>query len=216
MSWQASVQTSEAEVEAVKIVKRATWERFCAVKPPHGRGEPEGIAETPTRPREGSAAREDDGTLQWKLQPARKTVVPGFVSVQVDAYAKGAQPQDRPLLVVEPKASYDMKTGAELGIACGTQWWYPGTPLQCKVVNCSKVPLALKQGGVVARIYAVNTSDKECMRMLRDPVELVDGAPGRKEQPAPMAQEEGGEVGADVVDLSLANIAQTSAPVKPP
>ena len=52
--------------------------------------------------------------------------------------------------------------------------------------------------------------------MLRDPVELVDGAPGRKEQPAPMAQEEGGEVGADVVDLSLANIAQTSAPVKPP
>ena len=56
-------------------------------------------------------------------------MVPGFVSVQVDAYAKGAQPQDRQLVMVEPKASYDMETGAELGIARGAQWWYPGTPL---------------------------------------------------------------------------------------
>ena len=62
----------------------------------------------------------------------------------MDAYTKGAQPQDRQLAVVEPKASYDMETGAELGIARGAQWWYPGTPLQCKVVNRSKVPLVLK------------------------------------------------------------------------
>ena len=61
-------------------------------------------------------------------------MVPGFVSVQVDAYAKGAQLQDRQLVVLEPKASYDMETGAELGSASGAQWWYPGTPLQYNVV----------------------------------------------------------------------------------
>ena len=49
--------------------------------------------------------------------------------------------------------------------------------------------------------------------MLLDPVVPVDGASGRKEQPAPVAQEEGSESGADVVYLSLAKIAQTSTPV---
>ena len=38
VSWQASVQTSEAEVEAVAMVNRATWEEFCAVKPLRGEG----------------------------------------------------------------------------------------------------------------------------------------------------------------------------------
>ena len=213
VSWQASVRPNE-EVGPATIGGGATWEQFCAVKPPRGEEEPAEIAEMPTQPSEGSAAWEDDGTLQWELRPARHTVVPGFVSVQVDAYAKGAQPQDRQLVVVEPKALYDMEAGAELGIARGAQWWYPGTPLQCKVVNRSKVPLTLIQGGVVARIYAVNTSDKERMRMLLDPVMPVDSAMGRKEQPAPVTQEEGGGAGADVVDLTQANIAQTSAPVK--
>ena len=81
MSWQASVQTSEAEVEAVAMVNRATWEQFFAVKPPHGEGEPGETVEPPKQPSEGSAAWEDDGTLQWELRPARQTVVPGFVSV---------------------------------------------------------------------------------------------------------------------------------------
>ena len=117
-------------------------------------------------------------------------------------------------MVVEPKASYNMETGAELRVARGAQSWYPGTPLQCTVVNRSKVPLVLKQGGVVLQMYAVNISDKERMRMPLDPVVPVDGASGGKEKPAQAAREEGGDVGADVVDLSLANIAQTSAPVK--
>ena len=48
-------------------------------------------------------------------------MVPGFVSMQVDAYAKGAQPHDMQLVVVEPTASYDMETGADLGIVRGEQ-----------------------------------------------------------------------------------------------
>ena len=106
----------------------------------------------------GSVAWEDDGTLQWELRPARSVLVPGFVSVQVDAYAKEFQPQDRQLVVVE--------TGAELGVIRGTQWWYPGMPLQCKVVNRFKASRTLKRGGVVARIYAVNTNDRERLKIM--------------------------------------------------
>lgn len=92
-----------------------------------------------------------------------------------------------------------MESGAELGIAGGTQWWYPKTPLQCKVVNHSKAPLTLQQGGVVARIYAVNTSDKERMQVLLDPAvpeEQDTGCreteAGRDAQPMHAAPEEGG------------------------
>ena len=60
-------------------------------------------------------------SLQWELRPVRQTVVPGFVSVELDAYAKGAQPHDMQLVVVEPTASYDMETGADLGIVRGEQ-----------------------------------------------------------------------------------------------
>ena len=136
--------------------------------------------------------------------------------MQEDAYAKEVQPQDRQLVVVEPRASYDMQTGTELGTARGAQWWHTATLLQCKVVNRSEVPLALKQGGVVARIYAVNMRDQKRMRMLLDPVGQADGTSEMKEQSVLVAPEErvGEEVDADGVDLSLANIAQTSAPVK--
>ena len=82
--------------------------------------------------------------LKWGLQPARQVFVPGFVSVQVDVYAKALQPQDH------GAAPYDMETGAELGVARGTQWWYLGAPLQCKVVNGSKASLTLKRGEKVA------------------------------------------------------------------
>ena len=188
------------------------WEQFCAVRPPGGEEEPEKIAEPAAKPSVGSVVWEDDGTLRWELRPARQAVVPGFVSVQVDGYAKGVQPQDRQLVVVEPTASYDVELGTELRVARGTQWWYPGTPLQCKVVNRSKALLTLKRGGVVARIYAVNTSDRERMRMLRDPT--VSAEPGPTEpgvesssagKPTVAPPEEGRRAGAGEVDLSQAN-----------
>ena len=73
-------------------------------------------------------AWEDDGTLQWDMRLAQEVIVPGFVSVQVDAYAKRVQPQDRQLVVVEPNKPYGMELGAERGAARGTQWWFPETP----------------------------------------------------------------------------------------
>lgn len=70
----------------------------------------------------------------------------------------------------------------------------------------------LKQGGVVGGIYAVYTSNKKRMWMLLDPIRPVDGAWWRKEQPALVAQQKGDEGRGNMVDLSLANVAQTSAP----
>ena len=171
VGWRAASKPGNAEVEAAAITNVATGEHFCAVKPPGEQEEPDEIIEPATQPIGGSVAWEDDGTLQWELRLAQEAAVPGFVSVPVNvySYAKGVQPQDRQLVVVKPNKPYDMELGAEMGVARGTQWWYPGTPLQCKVVNRSKAPLTLKRGGVVARIYAVNTSGKERMRMLCDP-----------------------------------------------
>ena len=64
MSWQAAVQPNKAQIEATMVKSWATWEKLCAIKHPHGEGEPAGIAEPPTAS-EGSVAWEDDGTLQW-------------------------------------------------------------------------------------------------------------------------------------------------------
>ena len=107
--------------------------------------------------------------MQWELPPTRPTrqvLVPVFVSIQADAYAKGVQPQNRQLVVMKPTAPDDMEVGAKLGVARATQWWHPGTPLQYKIANQCKASLTLKQGGVVARIYAVNTSGRERLNML--------------------------------------------------
>lgn len=74
-------------------------------------------------------AWEDDGTPQWELRLVQQAVVPGVVSVQVDAYAKGAQPQDRQLVVVELNKPYNIELQAEIEVARGTKCWHPGTPL---------------------------------------------------------------------------------------
>ena len=88
VSWQASVQTSEADVEAMAMVNRATWAQFCAVKLPHGEGDPEEMAEPPTQPSEGSVALEDDRAVQWELRPAQQTVMPGSSACRCTLMAK--------------------------------------------------------------------------------------------------------------------------------
>ena len=98
------------------------------------------------------------------------------------------------MVVVEPKPSYNMEMGADQGIARGAQWSYPRMPLQCKVINCLKVPFVLKH---VACMYAANTSDKERMRTVLDAVPPVDIASESELQPALGASQEGGGGNAD-------------------
>lgn len=71
VSWRASVQPSKGDVRPAVTGNRATWEQVCAVKPSHREGEPAEISEPSTQPSEGSAAYENDGTLQWELRTAR-------------------------------------------------------------------------------------------------------------------------------------------------
>ena len=196
--------------------EETAWDRFCAVVPPPAVAEPEGLTEPAVVPGEGEVAWEDDGSLQWNLRMAKTVKVEGFVSVQTEAYVKGPQPQDRQLVLVVPTQSYDMEQGAELGIARGVQWWYPGNPLQCKVVNRSSRPIAIQQGLVVAKVYATNSSDTERMRLLLE--KPAEEAPRREagqqnaERQAGNGREDGtpGALAEEGVDLAEANMGQLS------
>ena len=218
-SWRATSKPGNADVKAAATRNGATWEHFGAVKPSGEQEEPDEINEPATEPIGGSGAWEDGGTLKWELWQAREAVVPGFVTVQVDAYTKGVQPQDRQLVVAGPNKPYDM--GVEMGVSRREQWWYQGTPPQFQVVNRAKASLTLKRGGLVARIYAVNTSDKERMKMLCDPAYPASsdtaGAGSKIGSPAQSAQRTSpGEDSASAgeVDFTQVNITQTKTAVK--
>jgi len=102
-----------------------------------------------------------------------------------------------------------MELGAELGIARGVQWWYPGNPLQCKVVNRTKTAMTIQRGAVIAKVFATNSSDTERMRLLLDqseekePSPAVEGERGGAEMPT-------GDVKEVAVDIAEANMGQLS------
>ena len=75
-----------------------------------------------------------------------------------------------------------MKLRAELRIARGVQWWYPGNPLQCKVVNRTKTAMTIQQGVVVVKDFANNSSDTEMMWLLLDRSVEKDPVPADEEE----------------------------------
>ena len=83
MGWQASVYPGASSGQC-----QSSLGAVYAVKPPRGEKEPAEIADSPTQPGEGLAAREDGRTLQWEMRSARQTLEPGFVNVQVNAPPK--------------------------------------------------------------------------------------------------------------------------------
>ena len=207
--WKATPRKNQ-EIHAAILGKEATpWERFCAVAPPSAEKEPEGLTEPDTVPKKSEVVWEDDGSLQWNMRLAKEVKVGGFVSVQKEAFVTGPQPQDRQLVLVIPTQPYDMELGAELGVARGVQWWYPGNPLQCKVVNRTKTAMTIQQGVVVAKVFATNSSDTERMRLLLDrsvekePVPAVEGESGGTERPT-------GDLEEVAVDIAEANMGQLS------
>lgn len=116
----------------------SNWDHLCAISlihDDHGDDvdvedgvDPSGNAAAPPN-RAGEDAWEDEGILQWKLQlmqPAYLTVV------------RELQWQHRQLVLIEPTESFDLRTGAEVGIAWESQWWQPGTPMHCNLVNRTK------------------------------------------------------------------------------
>lgn len=143
-----------------------TQHPFCALKPPEAEEEPPDIGVPTHIPTIGDAVWEDDGTLQWILYNTSSLRVDGFVSVEIQAYVKGPQPQDRQLVLLTPLPPFDLELQADLGMARGVQWWHPYTPLKGKMVNVTNAPITLQRGKAIANVYTLNASDVERMTLL--------------------------------------------------
>ena len=113
----------------------------------------------------------------------RKVMIPGGVSVEMDAKVEGAIPHSKTLVVVFPIAPYDLEDSATLGASRGVQWWTPGTPLKIKLDNRTRFPETLPRGTVVAEAFAVNSDDLERMILLKEPLLEHPPEPPPEEQP---------------------------------
>lgn len=56
----------------------------------------------------------------------------------------------------------------DLGVARGVQWWYPHTPLKCKVAKVTKALISLPPEMAVVNVYAMNTTDVEQIKLLEE------------------------------------------------
>ena len=88
----------------------------------------------------GATAWQDQGTQKWSMAVDHKVMIPGGVSVEMDAKIEGAIPHSKTLVVVFPIPPYDLEDSATVGVSRGVQWWIPGTPLKIKVDNRTRFP----------------------------------------------------------------------------
>ena len=136
-------------------------------------------------------AWEDDSTLQWDVRLVDDTeikeprLLPGFTSIIVEFFATGPMPQDRQLVLTLPTEKYDMERGALVGVARGIQWWDPGMPVRCKIVNRGSSFAKLVRGHPVAHMIAVNIRDTERFYSLVDSSPSLDPRAPSPEQLRP-------------------------------
>ena len=126
----------------------------------------EDITQTPSEVNEGATRQditqsvwEDEATLDWPLHLAEDVELPGGTSIQVLAKVRGPRPQKRVLLVVEPNAKYDLRSGVDIGIPRGVQFWEPKQPLRCKVTNVGVSTCSINKGTKVAIVFSMNNFD---------------------------------------------------------
>ena len=48
----------------------------------------------------------------------------------------------------------------------GVQWWEPGTPLYCKMVNTDRAAVVVRSGHPIAKVIALNVRDDDRFRAL--------------------------------------------------
>ena len=94
----------------------------------------------------------------------------GFCEYADPSLCEGPSAPKRQLVLITPTKSYDLEQGVNLGVARGVAWWYPHTPLPCKVVNVTTSPVTLQRGMKVATVYALNASDIERIKLLHEPL----------------------------------------------
>ena len=151
----------------------SSWDHFCAFSSmihkdhmPNTLGPMPQSQNTTAPPSPERVAWEDDSTLQWNVRLVDDTELkeprrlPGFTSIIVECFATGPMPQDRQLVLILPTEKYDMERGALVGVARGIQWWDPGMPVHCKIVNRGNSFAKLVRGHPVAHMIAVNTRNR--------------------------------------------------------
>ena len=141
------------------------WGLYCAMQPlATATDSSTPLAPVPSLPlcSVGQAAWKDDRTLQWELWLSLHVNVEGFVGLAVEGYVRGSQPSERQLVLIQPVAKYDTDSGA----ARGVQWWEPGTPLYCRVVNTGRAAGVVRSGHAIAKAIALNVRDEGRFRAL--------------------------------------------------
>ena len=158
----------------------ASWRRFCVLTEGNPSNEvdithPHSGVNKDTRscPSPDTIAFEDDMTLQWLVRltseqrggndsdpnQSGQIEIPGYVSRSVQGRVSGPRPQGQQLVLLLPVEKYDLDKGALVGLARGVQWWRPGTPVTCKLVNRGNLPGRVPIGSPIARLIAMNTRD---------------------------------------------------------
>ena len=67
--------------------------------------------------------------------------LPDKTSVQVDARVKGLQPQSRLHGILEPRETFNIERGVDIGVPRGIQWWESRNPFKCKITNIATTPI---------------------------------------------------------------------------
>ena len=156
----------------------------------------------------GQAAWEDDGRLQWEFRLSRQVEVGEFVGVAVEEYVQGPQPNERQLVLIQPVEKYDTGSGAVVGMARRVQWWEPGTPLYCKVVNTGRAPAVVRSGHPIAKVIALNVRDEDRFRssFVHLPNPPANPLPESTDYPPPVLESSSNESPARGVELSDTNV----------
>lgn len=101
----------------------------------------------------------------------------GYENEVVVGRVKGVFPQDKQLITLHPTDAFNNDQGAKVGAARDVQWWEPGIPMYCKLVNNGSTPVNIDAGRTVANLITVNCTDKERVHSLFDHVEETDSPP---------------------------------------
>ena len=105
------------------------------------------------------AVWQDQATLDWIIRLDQDVSFAGGKSRQVNTRVKGAQPQTRLLVVVEPLGRFDLAQGVDIGVPRRMQVWDPGTPFACTGTNVDTSDRLLSRATPVATAYSVNNFD---------------------------------------------------------
>ena len=109
---------------------------------------------------------------------------------------------------------YDTDSGAVVGMASGVQWWEPGTPLYCKVVNTGRAAVVVRSGHPIAKVIALNVRDEDRSHALFVHPLPPDPHPKRSDVPSSLPDSNDDKTPARGVVLADANIDQLSVTQK--